>query len=103
MESLELVGAKLPRGAPGMDPRPPERLVGVDVPDAGEAALVEDCRLDGRTATGERLRKAFRGEAPFEWLASDTGGQVGVELLRLDEKPRAEAADVSVRDVRSVV
>ena len=59
--------------------------------------------LTGRTATGERLGEAFRGEGPFEGLASDTGGQVGVELLRLDEKPRAEAADVSVRDIRSVV
>ena len=57
-----------------MDPRAPERLVGVDVPDAGDRALVEERRLDRRAPAGERVGEALRRER---------GGE------RLDAEPRS--------------
>ena len=38
-----------------------------------------------------------------ERLAAEACAEVRVEPVRLDEQPRAEAADVAVDDVRSVV
>ena len=38
-----------------------------------------------------------------ERLAPEALGEVSVERVRLDEQPRAEAADVPIHDVRSVV
>ena len=86
-----------------MDARAPERFVGVDVPDAGDGALVEDRRLDRRPPLAQPLAEVLRAVGLVERLASDARVDVGVHLGRLEQEPRAEAPDVAVGDVRSVV
>jgi hypothetical protein len=86
-----------------MDPCPPERLVGVDVPEARGRALIEERSLDRRAAAGEPARERPRREAGFQGLVADARLEVRVQLARLEHQPRAEAPYVSVRDVRSVV
>ena len=53
----DLVLVELARRPERVDPRVPERLVGVDVPEAGDGALVEDGRLDGCAPAGEAVRR----------------------------------------------
>ena len=45
-----------------MEPRVPERLVGVDVPDARDDALVEQHRLERRPPPRDALGEKARGE-----------------------------------------
>ena len=98
----ELLRARArPRGE-RVDAGAPERFVCVDVPDAGEPALIEDRRLDG--ASGWRaLGEAAAREALLERLGADPHREVRLELPRLEEQPRAEPPDIAVGDVRSVV
>ena len=91
------------RGSERMDPRAPERLVDVDVPHPGERALVEQRRLHRRPPPAEAFAEPGGGEERVERLVAETRGKVRVDLARLEQLPRAEAADVAVRDVRSVV
>src|SRR3954467_12146685 len=86
-----------------MDTRAPERLVDVDVPEAGERPLVEESRLDRRLSIREPCRERLRRERPPQRLAPETRAQVRIELARLDEEPRAEASDVAVNDFGPVV
>ena len=86
-----------------MEARPPERLVGVDVPHAREQALVEDERLQGRAPAGDPVGEGPRRERPAERLGADPLREVRLELAGLEEQPGSEAADVAVGDVRSVV
>src|SRR5919204_205118 len=79
------------------------RLVGVDVPHARERPLVEQCSLDRRSASPESLGEPRHREGAFEGLATNPDREVVVELVGAQHEPRAEAADVVVRDVRSVV
>ena len=95
---------ELARRAKRMDARPPERLVGVDVPDARERALVEQRRLDRRAAARERARRGARAvNAAPSGSGPRRAVEVGVELARLEQEPGAEPAHVAVGDVRSVV
>jgi hypothetical protein len=75
-ELLHLSGIEVAAGAQWMDARPPECLVGVDVPDAREEALVEQERLDRGAAAGEPLRDGRRRAAAFEKLCADAGLEV---------------------------
>ena len=68
-----------------MDPRPPQRLVGVDVPDAGDEALVEEPRLHRCAGAGEGRGEDVGVERLLERLGSE-GGQ------------RRESAPVAGRD-----
>jgi hypothetical protein len=87
-----------------VEPRPPERLVRVDVPDAGEDALVEDDCLQGRAAAREAVGERAGRERVPERLDADARREVRLELAGLEEEPRAEAPDVPVSDgVRPVV
>ena len=72
-----------------------QRLVGVDVPDAGDAALVEQERLDRRArGLGERVQ-VLAGEVALERLDAEAGVEEGVERLRAErELAGAEAARV---------
>ncbi len=103
MERLHLVRLQVGRGRERMDPRPPERLVGVDVPDARDRALIEDRRLDRRAPARELSREVLGLVGRRERLPPDPRVDVGVHFGRLEQEPRAEAADVAVGDVRSVV
>ena len=99
----QLVCRQLPGRPQRVDASVPERLVGVDVPDACDRPLVEDRRLDRRAATGQARRKGLRRESRLERLDPDSLREVGVELLGLEQQPRAEPPDVPVGDVRSVI
>jgi hypothetical protein len=103
MESAQLTPVEAGRLAKRIEARPPERLVGVDVPHSGERALVEERCLQGRAATRQALAEPGRREQGIERLVADTGGDVRLRLPRLEQEPRSEAPDVSVRDIRSVV
>jgi hypothetical protein len=103
VQAAGLVLVELARRPQRVDARPPERLVDVDVPHAGERALVEERSLDRRAAAGETGGKRACGERARERLRAEASCEVRLELAGLDEQPRAEPADVAVGDVRSVV
>src|SRR5829696_8538894 len=96
MKSSKLVLREVARGRERVDPRAPQRLVGVDVPDPGDGALVEDRGLDGRASCREPLCQITGAERRFERLASDPRIDVLVHLGRLEKEPRAEPPDVTV-------
>jgi hypothetical protein len=102
MQRTQLVVVQPARRTQRMDARAPEGFVGVDVPDAGEAALVEDRRLHGRAPAGEGLGEASCRERRSQRLAAKAGVEVRLDLVRLGQEPCAEAADVAVDNVRSV-
>ena len=103
MERRELRGVQLPCRAERVQARPPERLVGVDVPDAGEPPLIEQRRLERSPATVERLGEPPAREGAHQRFPADPLVEVERHVLLVQEQPRAEAAHVSVHDVRSVV
>jgi hypothetical protein len=86
-----------------MDRRAPERFVDVDVPHPGKRSLVEQRGLDRRAPSLESLSEAASRERPSEWLRPDPRHEVGLELLVVNDEPCAEASNVAVNDVRSVV
>ena len=86
-----------------MDPRAPQRLVDVDVPEPCHGSLVEQRCLDRGTTPLQALREPARVEAALEWFDPHLSRQVRLELARLEQEPRAEAPDVAIRNVRSVV
>ena len=96
-------GSELGRGTQRMEPRVPERLVGVDVPHARDDALVEQHRLERRSPPGEALGEKARREARAERLGAETRPEVLLELGRWEHVPGPEAAHVAVRDARAVV
>jgi len=83
--------------------RPPQGLVGVDVPHPGKCALVEERSLEGRAPAGEAHAEAGGREERVERLVADARSEVRLRLPRLEQEPRAEAPDITVSDVRSVV
>ena len=95
----ELVGVEALRRTERMDLRAPERLVDVDVPEPANGALVEQRSLDRRAPSLERSASARGREAASQWLRAELGVEVRLDLARLEEQPRAEAAHVAVGDV----
>ena len=60
--------------------------------------------LTGRLpASRAAARAPSRVNAALERLRADPRVEVGLELARLEQEPRAEAPDVAIGDVRSVV
>jgi hypothetical protein len=56
------------------------------------------------TGADERSLEGAHGELPLQGLATQPPGrEVRVELSRLEQLPGAEAPDIAVGDVRSVV
>ena len=103
MQAPQLVAVDALRRAQRVDARAPQRLVDVDVPEAGERALVEERGLDRRAPLREPLAEPCRREERIERLLADARREVRRELARLEQEPGAEAADVAVGDVRAVV
>ena len=68
VETPDIAGVERVGRPQRMEPRAPERLIGVDVPDAGDEALVEQQRLQLRRSTSQPLRQARRGEPALERL-----------------------------------
>ena len=83
MQPANVVGAKSVRIAQRVQPRPPQRLVGVDVADPGEEALVHQQRLEPAAAPGEQLREPPRGEVVGKRLRSGREDADGFALGRL--------------------
>ena len=94
--------SRLAGDAERVQPRVPERLVDVDVPEPGDGALVEQRGLERGSPAGEPLAERLRGE-PAERLLPHLRGQVRLELAGLEQQPRAEAAHVAVDDPGAVV
>src|SRR6202012_4753213 len=59
-----------------VDPRPEQRLVGVDVPDAGDPRLIEHERLDRGTPPPRARAQVLGGEPWGERLDPEPRGQV---------------------------
>ena len=73
-------------------------------PTPGERALVEERRLDRRAARSRAARRARAAvKAASSGSVAEPRVEVRLELARLEQEPRAEAPDVAVGDVRSVV
>ena len=98
------VGAAQPvAGSVAVQPRQPERLVGVDVPDAADQALVEEQPLHtGRTPTeaGHERGLVERRVERVSRDVGDLGGQVGAALR---ERQAAEHALVDEPQLGAVV
>ena len=86
-----------------MEAREPQRLVDVDVPEPRHRPLVEERRLYGRLAVFQPPGEEAGGKAPLERLGTDLDREVRLELPRLEQEPRAEAPDIPIADVRSIV
>ena len=71
VQAHDLVGVERVRRAEWAEPRAPERLVRVDVPQAGDDALVEEHRLERRPSSCElrcepaRVKRGPSGSGPF--------------------------------------
>src|SRR5262245_36767403 len=96
VEPREPLLVELARGPERMDLRAPERLVRVDVPDAGDAPLVEEEGLDRRRATGGRRGQPRGGEGRCQRLRPEAGVEVELQMIGLEELPGAEPPDVPV-------
>ena len=103
MERADLAGVEAPRLAQRMDAGAPERLVGVDVPDARDGALVEDRRLDRCAASGQPRGELSRREGGIERLRPEARGEIRLDLVRLEQEPGAEPPHVPVGERRAVV
>jgi hypothetical protein len=103
MEATHLGRGELGGRPQRMDSRAPEGLVHVDVAHSGKRALIEKRGLYGCAAAGEPGAQLCRSELVRERLRAEALVQVGIELARLEEQPRAEAPDIPICDVRSVV
>src|SRR5262249_46559334 len=97
----DLLGGERARLAPRVDLRPPERLVGVDVPEPRDRPLVEDRRLHRRLAAAEPLGEKPRREAALERLGTNAHREVVLCLFRLEQRPGAEAPQVAIGDPRA--
>ena len=84
--------------------RAEQRLVGVDVPDAGDPALVEQERLHRRPAAARERAQVLGAEAGVEGLEAEARAQEGVERgAPVGELAGAEAARVDVEQLVAVV
>ena len=86
-----------------MEPGVPERLVDVDVPEAGQRPLVEQRGLQRGAATLQPLAQALRREGGDERLLAEARPEIRLELARLEQQPGAEAPDIAVGDLAAVV
>ena len=86
-----------------MDPCAPESFVDVDVAHSGKGALVQERGLHRSAAARETCAQLGRREAIGQRLRAKARVEVGIELVRLQHEPGAEASDVAIRNVRSVV
>jgi hypothetical protein len=103
VQALQLGALEAGRRAQRIEPRPPQRLVCVDVPQPGQCPLVEQRRLQGRAPARKALAESGGREERVERLVADARCEIRLRLSRLEQKPGAEPAHVSIRNVRSVV
>jgi len=102
-EARELAFSKRPCRTKWVELRPPQRLVDIDVPEPRDRPLIEERGLDRCAAAFEPLPEPARCERALERLHAEPLFEVRVELAGFEQLPRAESADVAIRDVRTVV
>jgi hypothetical protein len=102
-EARELTFFKRPCRTKWVELRAPERLVDVDVPEARDRSLIEERSLDRCAAAFKSLSEPRRRERALERLDPESLFEVGLEVLGLEQLPRAESTDVAIREVRTVV
>jgi len=102
-QARELAFSKRPCRAKRVELRPPQRFVDVDVPEPGDRSLIEERSLDRRATAFESLPEPARREGPLERLDAESLFEVRLELAGLEQLPRAEPANISISDIRSVV
>jgi hypothetical protein len=91
-------------GPKRMQARPPQRLVDVDVSQARRGPLVEERRFERGAPTRKDACQDSAREGALQGLVPESPCcKVLVELSRLEERPRPEAANIPIGDVRSVV
>jgi hypothetical protein len=83
-----------------VQPRPPERLVGVDVADAGDEGLVEQGTLDAGVLAPQPGRRALEVVARVQRVAGDVRDRGGhrLELPRRYQRLQGEAAEGALVD-----
>ncbi len=99
----ELVLFEGPGGMQRVDLRPPERLVHVDVPEPSDRSLIEERGLDRCASAFELLTESSRRERSPERLDPEPVLEVRLEFACLEQLPRAESPNVSIRNIRAVV
>jgi hypothetical protein len=103
VEPSQLAAVEAGSRAERVEPRPPEGLVGIDVPHPRERALVEECSLERRAASREPFAETGGREESVERLVAYPLVEVGLCFSGLEQEPRAEAPDIAIGDARSVV
>jgi len=103
-QRLELSTAQRSRGAQRVDSRPEQRLVRVDVADAGNPALVEDERLDRRRAPARDRPQVTSRERGRQWLDPEAGTQVRITCVgAVDDVAGTEPPRVDIDQPMAVV
>ena len=97
VQRVELRRAQPVRSGKRMDLRAPERLIGVDVANPNDAALVEEETLDARAAMRNECAKGVGGERHCEWL----NAMVGEERRRVRVEARGGLTVATLRDERN--
>ena len=100
-EAAFVGGPQRPRRPEGMEAGGPERLVGVDVADAGDERLVEEERLEAALPAADPAPKRRHGERVRERLGARL--REGI-VVRGDVQPHpTELADVAEPDLPAVL
>ena len=104
MQSRNFVRSKRAGLAKGMNPRPPQRLDVIDVPDARDRTLIQEQHLDRRSRSPPQERAKPRDrEAARQGLLPERGVQghpraaslaVRVERRRVDDRHASELARI---------
>ena len=68
VQLIDLISRQRTGGSQRMDPRAPQRFVGVDIAQPGDESLVEQQRLDTPSSSTEHLRQSFRSESSGQRL-----------------------------------
>jgi hypothetical protein len=103
VQPSQLRAIEVGRWAERVEPRPPERLVRVDVSHPRQGALVEEGGLERCAAGCEPLAEASGREERVQRLVADAFVEIRLCLAGFEQEPRAEAPDIPVSNVRSVV
>ncbi len=93
VEAGELGAGEAPGGAAGADAGAEEGFVGVDVADAVQDGLVEECGFDGELAAAEEFGEGFRGDGGGFGAGAGVGAE-GTEAAEAAGVDEAEFAAV---------
>ncbi len=102
-QGSDLVYIQAPGRSLGMESRPPQALIGVDVPDPRDSSLVEHRGLESSPSLREGSRKVRRRERAIERLEAEALVEVRVKLGLGNEGPRPKPSDIAIDEFCPVV